>query len=339
MPHLRQDITTREWVIYAPERARRPEDMRDEALAKGGWTHDRPEYEAKCPFCPGQEEACTPGETLRYLDRHGDWLVRSCPNRYPALEPGAPPFRQGERFERQMPGVGNHEVIVESRLHNVTMALQSPEQVALIMRAWAERYADLVKRPETEHVILFKNHGSRGGTSLAHPHSQAVSLPVTPRSVRIRMEEAMRYHNDFGECVYCSMLWREKLDDSRIVVEGVSCSAFIPFAAVSPYLVWVVPHRHCGSPAEMDPLELEEFGSLLRDVLARLYHGLGDPDYNLVMRTASRDYLTVPFSHWFVVVVPRVTTPAGFEVGTGMSINSHLPEDDARYLRGIDIDR
>lgn len=336
MPHLRQDVATKEWVIFSPERARRPEDLRDESLARSGWTHDRPDYEKGCPFCPGHEEN-TPGETLRYSDAAGNWLVRSCPNRYPALLPGEPPQRDGGRFERRMQGVGRHEVLIESPHHGTTLALQSPEEVSLVVQAWSERYRDLRLRPEAEHVILFKNHGVRGGTSLAHPHSQLVSLPVTPRSVRIRMEEAMRYHNDYGECVYCHLLWREKLDDRRIVVEGQTFSAFVPFAAASPFLVWIVPHRHSGCPSTMEPAEREDFALVLREVLARLYHALGDPDYNLIFRTASRDYGSVPFAHWFAALIPRVTNPAGFEVGTGMFINTHLPEDDARYLRELSL--
>jgi len=336
MPHLRQDAATKEWVIFAPERARRPEDMRQESLARSGWTHDHPPFDECCPFCPGHEEN-TPGETLRYLNPDGTWQVRSCPNRYPALLPGPPPQRDGGRFERRMQGVGRHEVIIESPCHGTTLALQRPEEVNLVVQAWAERYRELRVGPEAEHVILFKNHGARGGTSLAHPHSQVVSLPVTPRTVRNRMEEAMRYHNDYGECVHCHMLWREKLDGRRLVVEGETCSAFVPFAAASPYLMWIVPHRHSGCPSDLRPEEQVDFAAVLRETLARFYHGLGDPDYNLIFRTASRDYGSVPFAHWYAALIPRVTTPAGFEVGTGMYINTHLPEDDARYLREFQL--
>jgi len=336
MPHLRQDVATKEWVIFAPERARRPEDLRDESLARSGWTHERPAFEPRCPFCPGNEDN-TPGETLRYLNPDGSWQVRSCPNRFPALQPGDPPQRDGGRFERRMQGVGLHEVIIESPLHDTTLALQGLAEVSLVVRAWSERLRDLRTRPEAEHVILFKNHGTRGGTSLAHPHSQVVSLPVTPRSVRHRMEEAMRYHNDYGECVHCHMLWREKLEGRRVVLEGQTCSAFVPFAASQPFLVWIVPHRHSGCLSTMEPPEQEDFAAVLRETLARFYHGLGDPDYNLVFRTASRDYVSVPFAHWYAALIPRLTNPAGFELGTGMFINTHLPEDDAAYLRGVPV--
>jgi UDPglucose--hexose-1-phosphate uridylyltransferase len=39
--------------------------------------------------------------------------------------------------------------------------------------------------------------------------------------------------------------------------------------------------------------------------------------------------------HWYVTVIPRVTQTAGFEMGTGMFINTALPEESARFLRNV----
>jgi len=69
--------------------------------------------------------------------------------------------------------------------------------------------------------------------------------------------------------------------------------------------------------------------------LRRLYDGLNDPDYNYVIRTAplrdpGREYL-----HWYITIIPRVTQSAGFEMGSGMFINTALPEESAAFLRSI----
>ena len=40
-----------------------------------------------------------------------------------------------------------------------------------------------------------------------------------------------------------------------------------------------------------------------------------------------------PQAHWFLKISPRLTTRAGFEIGSGMSINTSLPEEDAAFLR------
>jgi len=47
MSELRQDPTTREWVIMAPERSRRPQ----QTLKKVS-TEILSEWDESCPFCP-----------------------------------------------------------------------------------------------------------------------------------------------------------------------------------------------------------------------------------------------------------------------------------------------
>jgi UDPglucose--hexose-1-phosphate uridylyltransferase len=39
---------------------------------------------------------------------------------------------------------------------------------------------------------------------------------------------------------------------------------------------------------------------------------------------------------WHIRILPRLTTPAGFELGSGMSINTVLPEEATTYLRSVD---
>ena len=43
--------------------------------------------------------------------------------------------------------------------------------------------------------------------------------------------------------------------------------------------------------------------------------------------------------HWYVSVIPRLRRVAGSETGSGMFINTVLPEDAAEFLRKVVIDR
>jgi UDPglucose--hexose-1-phosphate uridylyltransferase len=36
---------------------------------------------------------------------------------------------------------------------------------------------------------------------------------------------------------------------------------------------------------------------------------------------------------WHLKILPRITLPAGFELGSGISINTMMPEDAAERLR------
>ncbi|MEE8413836.1 MAG: DUF4931 domain-containing protein, partial [Dehalococcoidales bacterium] len=168
MSELRQDPTTREWVILAPERARRPQ----QALKKRV-TEVLPDWDESCPFCPGNE-AQTPDEVLKIAasDHDSGWAVRAVPNRFSALTPeGSILRREDGHFARAMNGFGVHEVIIESPLHNTTLALMSYERVENVLDAYLQRYNALKKNRLLKFITIFKNHGRESGTSLAHPHS------------------------------------------------------------------------------------------------------------------------------------------------------------------------
>jgi len=57
-----------------------------------------------------------------------------------------------------------------------------------------------------------------------------------------------------------------------------------------------------------------------------------------VSNTAPLDDGKVRYFLWHIDVLPRLATPAGFELGSGMSINTVLPEDAADALRRASAD-
>src|ERR1039458_678525 len=80
MSELRQNFATKEWVVIATERARRPEEMAHHRERKPVAS-----FVANCPFCPGNEKL-TPPEVLQIgmgFDRNGA--------RPPSGRNGAPP--------------------------------------------------------------------------------------------------------------------------------------------------------------------------------------------------------------------------------------------------------
>lgn len=332
MPELRQNIATREWVIIATERAKRPQEFAGE---KPGRTEHWPAHVASCPFCPGNEALS--GASTWQSSVAGSWAVRVVRNKFPALDEDLEPERRFRGLERRMAGFGVHEVIIESPRHNVTTALQSDREVARTLYAFRDRGRELTGDPRILITVFFKNHGPSAGTSLEHPHSQMISMPVVPHHLRERLHDAVAWFDEFGDCVFCEMLRRELEEGCRIVVEGRHFAAFIPYAAYSPFHTWIVPRRHRALFVQSSDEEIEDLGRVLRATLARIYFGLHDPDFNFVIRTAPNGEEHSQAFHWYLSIVPKVTKLAGFEIGSGMFINTALPEDSARFLRGVEI--
>ena len=110
----------------------------------------------------------------------------------------------------------------------------------------------------------------------------------------------------------------------------------MPYAAFSPFHIWIIPRRHAASFLEATPEELRDLALVLREVLRKIYFGLNDPDYNYTIRSIPEHEPASESMHWYVAIVPRVTRVAGFEMGSGMFINTALPEESAAFLRSVD---
>ena len=318
-------------MIIATERARRP----DEFIRPKKAVDPVPAFEPGCAFCPGNE-SMSAVETYRVADRDG-WQVRVVENKFPALSREGDRVRRIDGVYRSMSGVGFHEVVVEHRRHDLSPALYSVEDLSRILVAYKERYRQIRKDTRVEAIIIFKNHGESAGTSLAHPHSQIAATPIVPTQVRHRLDEAIRFFDETGECVFCTTLRRELADRIRIVASTDSFVAFIPFAALSPFHLWIFPVRHCSSFDEIEEYEITDLAVTLRTVLGKLYYGLNDPDYNFSIRSIPAREGEREYFHWYLTVIPRIVRTAGFEIGSGMYINTSLPEESARFLRGVQI--
>jgi UDPglucose--hexose-1-phosphate uridylyltransferase len=322
---LRQDATTNEWVIMAPERADRPHEERlvfRPAL---------PDHAAECPFCRGNEHM-TPPEIDR-VPRGAAWEQRVFPNRFPALVPEGSTDRRGPPGERETDGVGWHEVVVESPRHDERMDEMPVERILSVLRVWRNRYVDLRDRPSVKAVIVFRNFGERAGTSLVHPHSQILAVPVFPPDQLHRYQVATRYFDDTGHCAYVDLVQQMLRERTRLIAERGSLVAFAPFAATLPFETWIAPVAHQTSFGLCPDGDLADLAPLLRDVLGALRRSAGDPDFNLVVDSAPAIEESKPFFLWHIRVLPRITTAAGFELGSGMSINPVLPEIAAGLLR------
>jgi UDPglucose--hexose-1-phosphate uridylyltransferase len=334
MPELRQNRFTKEWVIIATERAKRPEEMVVKREAK-----TPPQFVASCPFCPGNEHL-TPPEIMRLPGGApgGEWDVRVFPNKFSALSRNLQPERTVQRSHRRINGFGIHDVIVDTPNHALTTGLMPEEHVAQVLRCYKNRYVELSVDPRIAHITIFKNHGVDAGTSLEHPHSQLIASPVISTQVRQRMLEAIRHWDEFGECVFCMAIAEELAEGSRIVLATPHFVALEPYASATPFATHIYPRRHMASFGFIADAEIEDLAHVLRTILATIYRGLNNPDFNYAIRTAPHECAMVGYYHWYLSVIPRLTRVAGFELGSGTFINTVLPEAAAEFLRNQTVE-
>lgn len=333
MSELRQNFATKEWVVIATERARRPEEMASHRERK-----PVARFVATCPFCPGNEKL-TPPEVLRVpAAMDVPWHARVFPNKFAALSRDAQPTRTVHRSRRSINGFGVHDVIVETPDHSQVLALMPDTYVAEILRIYKTRYNELSLDPRIAHITIFKNHGIDAGTSLEHPHSQMIATPIISMQVRDRFQQALRHFDDYGECMFCQMLDEELQEQTRIVAVSEHFIVLEPYASSAPFSTHIYPRRHMASFGDVSAPEIDDLAGMLRSSLAKLYHGLANPDFNFTIRSAPAESAGVKYFHWYLSVIPRLTRVAGFELGSGMFINTVLPEAAAEFLRKVDVE-
>ncbi len=329
MPELRKDPVLGRWIIISKERRKRPSDfIIEKPKVMGGF----------CPLCPGNENT-TPSEVLAYrtgADQRKDgpgWQVRVVPNKYPALVIEGDLGKEGEGLYDRMNGIGAHEVIIESPNHEEAFSKLPLEAMVQVFRAYRERITDLGRDPRFQYVMIFKNHGKAAGASLEHSHSQLIALPILPRMIVSEIAGSLSYFEYKERCVFCDIIRQEMQQNVRVVCQNDHFIAITPFAPRTPFEMWILPKRHSSTFRELEESKLESLAQLFSETLRRLDACIPDVPYNFVLHTDPLRSGGLEHYHWHFEIVPKLTSIAGFEWGSGFYINPLPPEEAAIYLR------
>ena len=243
--------------------------------------------------------------------------------------------RQEGLLFRKMDGVGVGEVVIETPSHNTPMALMSYKQVEKVLMAYQKRYNTLKKNRHFKFITIFKNHGWASGTSLIHPHSQLIATPITATYYRRKFDVAVEYYDDVGRCLYCDLIAEELRQGERIVAQTKEFIIVHPYASRVPFETWIIPKKHCASFGLLPTTLLGKLSEVLRDSLLCLYRELDNPAFNYMFDTSTTEDEEDPYYHWHIRIVPRLTTIAGFEMGSGIYITTAMPEDTAKVMREV----
>jgi UDPglucose--hexose-1-phosphate uridylyltransferase len=297
MQQLLVDELTGDRVILAPARALRPDTFRVHA-------DPLPKSVPTCPFCRGNERE-TPPEVARRGD--GDpgtpgWTLRVVPNKYPLVGAGVP---------------GAHEVVIFSPAHDADFGALSEPEAADVVRALRDRAHFHLERG-CVYAQAFINQGKAAGASIEHPHAQLVVLDFVPPRAEVRLGR-------FSAAAFADDR-KHRIDDEQGPV-----AVWCPPASPTPFTVRLALVDGGGRFDLIDDDSARAVGTALRDALASIRRTIGAVAYNVVIETAPREHDRA--FRWWIDIVPRVTVAAGFEFGTGLTVNTVAPADAAEALR------
>lgn len=333
MSDIRRDRLNNHYVLIAPERMRRPDKLTGTSVTV---------TTENCPFCPGHE-SMTPPEIYSIHDELSkQWRVRVIPNLYKAVQIELGDQSRIDGMFESRPGVGAHEIVIDTPCHDCRMADLEAEQIGQWLSALSERITDLRKDHRLIHISIFKNQGEGAGATQPHPHTQIIALPVMPHNELSLLERDLQYYRRHGRGKVQDLLENERRLEERIVAHRGNFTAFCPHASSYPFEVMIAPGEGLTILDELNRDDIADLSALIKDVYERLDKELGAFDHNLAFRMAplNINFENEPFFPYIhnyyrmtIRIMPRIYRLGGFELSTGMLINPVAPEEAAKLLR------
>ncbi len=201
-----------------------------------------------------------------------------------------------------------HEVVIHSPSENKDIEELSASQVELIFKAFRERYNFYKNKGQ---VLIFCNHGEYSGASLRHPHSQIVVIPSQ---------------------INLDALTREPLNN--LVDENNFFNVYCPDFSQWPYELWIAPKKEKTTYGEITDEEINDLIIVMQKMLRQLKKIF--EKHPLSRMIFGYNFYIYPKENWYLRIIPRFIHRAGFELGTGLSVNVIDPMQSALEFRGED---
>jgi UDPglucose--hexose-1-phosphate uridylyltransferase len=330
---LRYDIASKDWVVVATGRSKRPETFKKRKSEEKSEPTD-------CPFCQKKPfkkviEIVSNGESKKVDKLPDDWAVASIPNKFPAFIPDDNlEEKEDNGLYRTLKAVGFHEVIITND-HYKSLGKMSVEEVREVLLMYRSRYLDLMDREHVNYISIFHNHGKKAGASIDHPHSQLITTPLVDNDVNSALKTAKEYKKEKESCLYCDMQNWEIKKQERIVYQNDNFLVICPFASKVAFQTIISPKKHSANFEKITEKELIDLADAFQKAMSKLYNRLGNPDYNFYLHTAPCDGEKHNYYHWHWTIMPKTGAFGGFELGAAMEISTIKPEDAANHLKKI----
>jgi len=256
-PHRRYNILTGKWVLVSPHRNRRPWQGKQESIvAKQLQTFDE-----HCYLCPGNTRA-SGHKNPDYKNTY------SFTNDYAALIDGSiKTFTDGLLTSETETGIC--KVICFSPNHSLTLPLMSIEEITDVVKLWKTEFEELSQKEEINYVQIFENKGAVMGCSNPHPHGQIWSQYSIPVEIEEKTKSQNDYYKTHGKSLLKQYLDEELQKDERIIYKNEHFVALVPFWAVWPYEVMILPIKQLKNISELGNEEEVAFAEIIKIVTTK----------------------------------------------------------------------
>lgn len=293
-------------------------------------------YDPECYLCPGNVRA----GGLR-TDKYTSTYVFE--NDYAALKPDAPRFLDDEDGRGLLIAEGESgvcRVLCFSPRHDLTLAKMEVPDIRKVVDLWDEQTQELGGREDIQYVQVFENRGAMMGASNPHPHGQIWASRSVPNEAVVEQAGQEAYLREHGCCLLCAYREMEVARGERVVASNASFVAVVPFWAVWPFEVMILPVRHVADLSALTEAERDDLAAMLKSVTSTYDKVFDTPfPYSMGLHPQPFDGKVHPEWHFHLHFYPpllRSATVRKFMVGfelLGSPQRDITPESAAETLR------
>jgi UDPglucose--hexose-1-phosphate uridylyltransferase len=313
-PHRRYNPLTGEYILVSPHRTKRPWQGQVEKAPPD----DRPAYDPTCYLCPGNERAGG-AKNPEYTDTY------VFTNDFAALLPDTPPAGDPVHPLLRTEDVsGTCRVMCFAPQHNLTLPEMALPAIRRVIDTWAKQVTDLGQT--FKWVQVFENKGAVMGCSNPHPHGQIWALDALPNEPAKEDKQQKAYYEKQKQPLLLNYAALEQEQKDRIVVENDHWLAVVPYWAVWPFEILLMPRRHVLRLPDLENNERNTLADILKRLLTK-YDNLFETSFPYSMGWHGAPFnLQSPISnydHWqlhahFYPPLLRSATVKKFMVGFEM---------------------
>jgi UDPglucose--hexose-1-phosphate uridylyltransferase len=195
-----------------------------------------------------------------------------------------------------------HDIVVLTPEHINHFSDISVEQTRFGIEAYVNRY-NAYKDKGT--VVIFGNSGHDAGESIGHPHAQ---IAVPPKNITIQTPKLEKNIDYWGE--------HFKIGGFEMI-----CPPYSEW----PDETWIVPLERGKTFGEISFSEIESLSYVWNRLIKifEIRHGNKFP----------HNFYIYPYEDWYLRLIPRAKIPGGFEISTGIFVNTQNPRETMEFIK------
>ena len=252
IPHRRYNILTGEWILVSPHRTKRPWQGKSESAS----VEKKKSYDPACYLCPGN--------TRNSGEKNPDYKEPfTFVNDFPALLSDSPVLEKKNGLLKAETEKGICKVVCFSPDHSLTLPLMKIDDIAKVVQMWKREYKELGETEDINYVQIFENKGAVMGCSNPHPHGQIWSQLSIPTEIVKKTTHLKEYWEKNKKSLLSAYIEQELGLKERILFENEHFVSLVPYWAVWPYEVMILPKKHYQHIGQLNAEEEKAFADII----------------------------------------------------------------------------